>query len=720
MPYGGPNAKMTNRSSSPGELLQGLMERLGFPAATRRGVGTLYEATPLEGIYNAPQHLASGRYGQAALAGAEVAPWGLAATLAGKAAKGVKGALYTPNPRAVPGGNNPPEPMGPIQQELAAPRNTVDVPNLREMPTYADAARVAQTEAHLVPKNDGGFIGAPSNIMNKQDLNSIRNVFDNEVFLGAGGADWYDNATAWNRASTSSAAAAHGQSRNLALHSAQSTPETNLQFALKGDRSYAAGTPAPVTRTSLQADKLYNSYRTGEDIPLGPKTDVYSGHMDPTVPEPVTGTNDIWHARAFGFRDAAGKPWDAALSGAQHKFLDYETVLATQRANNASLGGRSDWTPGKIQAAAWVTGKGRELAKKKGISLEAGIEEAKKAYAEYAHKHTVSMPSEQVPGAASGILQGMTPAQRKKFSSEATWSDPKTGRDLSTPYDTFTPPGEQGLGAYMNSAKKMEPNLVEVNKSLVPFDDVKGVKTVPDYAWEPIRAQAAVRGLVDMQEGSTAHIIKPGAGPRTAMDIQSGPLDKPSLKKLLAAGDKHDMGLVSNTEGGYAMARSEHFDDVPDLPKASKALTKGEGALVKELRGIVGDAPIIRRGAWQGEYIDLSAEMAKPGKGKMVDKVLGVLDEVKQAAPDAYEKILDSTGIQLKSQANLKRYNKWSATLGEAQRADYVKLLNIVGEKKLRGLRDYVSKYGSAGLPAVSLLALGLGQELPGEGDAAL
>jgi TPR repeat protein len=50
----------------------------------------------------------------------------------------------------------------------------------------------------------------------------------------------------------------------------------------------------------------------------------------------------------------------------------------------------------------------------------------------------------------------------------------------------------------------------------------------------------------------------------------------------------------------------------------------------------------------------------------------------------------------------------------------YDKLLNIVGEQKLRGLVDHVRKYGSAGLPAVSLLALGLGQELPEEGDAPL
>jgi len=69
---------------------------------------------------------------------------------------------------------------------------------------------------------------------------------------------------------------------------------------------------------------------------------------------------------------------------------------------------------------------------------------------------------------------------------------------------------------------------------------------------------------------------------------------------------------------------------------------------------------------------------------------------------------------------NLDRYHKWSKKLGETERADYTKLLNLVGETKLRGLLDHVRKYGSAGLPAVSLLALGLGQELPEEGGAPL
>jgi len=230
---------------------------------------------------------------------------------------------------------------------------------------------------------------------------------------------------------------------------------------------------------------------------------------------------------------------------------------------------------------------------------------------------------------------------------------------------------------------------------------------------------AGLRGLLDMQEGSAYNAVLPGAGPRTAYDIQSGALNQTDLQRMLTTANKHDMGILSNTEGGMVMAHSDNFNPKSDFVKTSRGMNKTEDALRADLREIVGDAPI-RRGSWQSKYIDLSEEMAQPGKGKMTDKVLELVEQVKKDAPDVYEKLLDSRGIQLKAQANLDRYHKWSKKLGETERADYTKLLNLVGETKLRGLLDHVRKYGSAGLPAVSLLALGLGQELPEEGGAPL
>jgi hypothetical protein len=140
-----------------------------------------------------------------------------------------------------------------------------------------------------------------------------------------------------------------------------------MGFLLKGHNAFEAGVPATTVRTGAQAEK-YNAARArGENPKLGKKTGVYGQHLDPTQPQATTGTNDIWHARGFGYTNADGGTFSRALSDQEHRFLDYETMLAVGRANDKKLGGRSDWTGAEIQAAPWVAGKGRGEAKKRNI-----------------------------------------------------------------------------------------------------------------------------------------------------------------------------------------------------------------------------------------------------------------------------------------------------------------------------------------------------------------
>lgn len=53
-----------------------------------------------------------------------------------------------------------------------------------------------------------------------------------------------------------------------------------------------------------------------------------------------------------------------AFSTQEHRFLDHETVLAVDRANQKKLGGRSDWTAPELQAAAWIAAKGKGLLRR--------------------------------------------------------------------------------------------------------------------------------------------------------------------------------------------------------------------------------------------------------------------------------------------------------------------------------------------------------------------
>ena len=85
-------------------------------------------------------------------------------------------------------------------------------------------------------------------------------------------------------------------------------------------------------------------------------------------------------------------------------------------------------------------------------------------------------------------------------------------------------------------------------------------------------------------------------------------------------------------------------------------------------------------------------------------------------APGFYERLINSTGPQIKARKNLERYNRWLGKLGDQQRDDYVKLLEIVGSSKIKGLLDYVKKYGAGGLPAIALAALSPGLRDEGAG----
>ena len=171
-----------------------------------------------------------------------------------------------------------------------------------------------------------------------------------------------------------------------------------------------------------------------QDIKLGPKTGIYGGHMDPTRASPTTGTNDIWHARALGYTTPEGKPWESALTPQQHSWMDAETVLAVDRANQAGVGGRTDWTPGEIQAAPWVAGKGRGLEKSRGMTPEEGLAEASKTYPDYAPSFTANATHEMTPGRQTGHLPGIANADqatRDQFAEgPRNWWQDEQGRDV--------------------------------------------------------------------------------------------------------------------------------------------------------------------------------------------------------------------------------------------------------------------------------------------------
>jgi hypothetical protein len=436
---------------------------------------------------------------------------------------------------------------------------------------------------------------------------------------------------------------------------------------------------------------------------LGKKTGIYGQHLDPTVAPATTGTNDIWHARGFGYTNQDGTLFSRALTSQEHRFLDYETMLAVDRANAANLAGRSDWTGAEIQAAPWVAGKGRALAQRGNKPLEQGIAEAAQTYPDVAPKYTYSTPIEQIPGANTGLLPNLINADdatKAAFTARADWKDPK-GRDalwnelgMPTRYTNDT------LGAYRNSIGNVEYNPLEIGRPMSGFGSNEAGNPVanPRMAAGLSMGQAA-RGLLDFQEGTPWNkFITHGAGPdKTSIHVGIGRNPtRQELDALMELGQKHGLDLT-NTEGGVGFINWKKNQTTTSIGKDLRA------GLLKEIKSILPDATV-QRARFQGDYFDLAEKgvnqlsKANQGKGLATKEFFSTLNRLRNEAPDFYNRILDSEVIAGKARANLERLIEYG---GKGNRTDGELLLKIVGEDKLRGLLDRVTKLGYRGLPAI-------------------
>ena len=626
-----------------------------------------------------------------------------------------------------------------IEAAATRGRGIINTPDLRNL-SQAEAIAVAKQQPHLIQSSDGQFVGGPRGVATQEQLQTMRQNFDADVAAGASGGDWYERARAFNREIEGNnpyrqSLAAHEQ----ALWSAQADPDTNMGFALNARTDYEAGVPQAQYRTGAQAENYVNARRARDEalaarshnggpplddeptgLPkLGKKTGIYGQHLDPTQPPATTGTNDIWHARGFGYTENDGSTFSRALTDQEHRFLDYETMLAVDRANAAKLGGRDNWTAAEIQAAPWVAGKGRGLAARRGMSEAEGIAEASKTYPDYAPKYTVNLTSEQIPGKSTGLggnLIEADDATKQAFSNAASWKN-ADGQDI-IPYDMGLPTRrtQDATGYYINSAGKPEMNPVEIGLPMTGFTkNAEGNPVLNPRAEAGFTAGQAVRGLIDMQEGSAWNkMITHGAGgDKNSLAIDLG---RPPTKAELAAFDKiasENGFIMANAENGLSFINTKEGRTTTSLGKELRA------DLEAKIRAASPDATVSRaRGA--GDYVDLSGKLAKEnaGKGEATKDVVDRLKQLEKEAPGFYQKLLESQGIADKANANLSRLDQFGL-LG--QRPDYERLLKIIGEDKLKGLLKRVEMLGYEGLPAVALPvagAAGIGAGLLGPSDA--
>jgi len=436
-----------------------------------------------------------------------------------------------------------------------------------------DAIDMSRTERHIIPDTskgaDGQFIGAPRGMNTQMELKQMREEFDALVDDGIEGSDWYQRARKGAKllrpASKADRAEHSGQ---LSVLSAQADPSPNLGWTIEANNEFAAGNNVFMVRTQKQADKIVDAH-TGVKPPgehydeiLGLKTHNYEQSLNPDKAFPTTGTNDIWHGRSFGYKMDDGSEFDRGFSPQEHRFLDHETVLAVDRANARNLGGRSDWTAPEIQAAAWISSKGRGLfaknPEKYGNDLQEAMKEAAKTYPDYYPKFTAQATHEAIPSPAAmktGHLRDLEHApydEKKAFTEEASWIDPETNKDIM--FDEMrmlqTDP-KKGVGEWEG-----EYNPVEVSKPLVSLTDSPAGKKVGETSEGLLNVGTGTKAYMDAQAGAGWHKAF-NLGTTGTKKTSSGGykinLDRPltikEMQQLSKVAGKRGFGVMDSGEG---------------------------------------------------------------------------------------------------------------------------------------------------------------------------
>ena len=541
-----------------------------------------------------------------------------------------------------------------------AVRRSTGLKDLRKMDAKS-GAKEASKDKHLIKsgdKSEGLYVGGPRDVKTKQQLNKLRNQFDDFVDKDPRGSTWYDRtreaintATGGSRKDADFMAAQHGQ------FSAGVDPRSELGFAIKENNASIAGMPVKAARPAQHEAHLRAvAMNDPTQYQLGAKTGEYARRINPYQPNVIsaTGVNDFRHARNFGYTDAAGAAQRDALTDAQHRFLDYETAAAVDRANKRGLDGRKNWTGEQLQAAPWVRQKALAILEqrpailqrylKRGIddktarelAYEEAFSEATKTIGDQMDNFTAFATYEAQPGPSTGTLPGSinaSPAERAAFAADnSSWANAPMNRDAiysglragDTGVAMRVRPTESMQGIYQPPGGLLETNPGEVARPLIGFNS-GDVKTIANADRGLLEAGESFRAFVDAQDAGAAHIPFTGGatGKSNSLFI---PMDKsPTKEQLLKVreiGAKNGLGDVVDTGQGITVTSF--------YPEPGKKTTK-------EMRGLLDDitdavAPTAKTDARRvnvdSVYVDyVDAWKAGEGSGKATEQLLSKINK---------------------------------------------------------------------------------------------
>ena len=639
--------------------------------------------------------------------------------------------------------------------DLSSIKTMQDVPEIRTIP-IDQALAIARQEPHLIAagKGSGGaFIGGPRNIQSKSDLERMREELDAYIYGDIRGADWYDRyRRSVNEVTGGDPNENMWMSNIEGMYSAQASPETELNFALRDSNSAIAYGLPTVSKTGSQNAASIRAIEGNDPwlYQLGKKTGEYARRINPDQPgfEKATGVNDFRHLRNLGYTEVSGEDQIGAVGAAGHKFADYETALAVDRANQQNLGGLL-WTGERLQAAPWVRQKGEDfydrytkrydaeaadmlgidmknatpdqIARIKAKGLDIATDQANATIGDYFDKHTAFATYEAQPYAGSGQLPGLLGAPedvRSAFANDplSTWANAPGGRDaiysgmaLESPNTALNDrrtgnamrvrPTVEMQGVYTPPSGATEFNPGEVARPLVSFEGDK-VKTMPAADQGLLNLGEGVRAYIDTQGAGAWH--KPWLGGRVA-DSNSVFVSRGSqkaatpdeLKKISEIANKYGLSDVIDTGSGFTLTK--FGDDKFVLGK------KQLEALGKELEG-VGDYKAIDRVNIDSGYAGYEGTWEQGvGSGAATRQLFKYIDGAPAYAVEAIDK---NPYIAQNALNRLARDAEASKTLG-ATRKDIENARKIIGDGP-----GWVGRLRSALeqgqlLPAIGVTALG-------------
>jgi hypothetical protein len=194
----------------------------------------------------------------------------------------------------------------------------------------------------------------------------------------------------------------------MAVTSASTSVPANTGFGIKGHNQAVMGQPVVTGRFPTAMGPQVQQAYSGTGGVSGAKRTPFAdqlaigGGFYPGGRQGHRAVHDIWDGEAWGYVNADGTPIRRAFQPAEHDWMDRQMNRVITEANRDNLGGRSDWTPGRAQAASWT-----------GAKIAAGDikpEQAGYSYADDFPRHYAQGSRETVPGSNTNHIKGLLDA----------------------------------------------------------------------------------------------------------------------------------------------------------------------------------------------------------------------------------------------------------------------------------------------------------------------